>query len=131
MYTNILKPIYVNAIGCNLSDHNLIHCSVNFGFQISDDVQKCYSVCDYGKFNVCIRESFIYSQDVSVDTNNFLACISNAIESSTVFKYEYIMLKRKMTPWVNGILCKLIAYKKKLLKLRKVYPENECIKNQL
>ena len=100
-YTNILKPINVNAIECNLSDLNLIHCSVDY------DLQKCYSVCDYERFYVCIREhleSCIYSQDVSVNTNNFWACISNAIESSIVSKYENIVLKRKITPWVNGNL---------------------------
>ena len=57
VYTNILKPINVDTIGCNLSDHNLIHYSVDFGFQISDDVQKCYSVCDYGKFKVVYENS--------------------------------------------------------------------------
>ena len=118
-YICILKSIIVNAIEWNLSDHNLIYCSVDFGFRISDVVQKWYSVSDYGKLKVRVREqleSFIYSHDVSVDTNNFLQSISNVIDSSTVWK---CLISK--TPWINCNLYKLIAYKKKFLKVRKLY----------
>lgn len=134
VYTNISKPMTIYSIECSLSDHNLIYCMVDLNVQLRDVTQNSYLVCDYIKLKTCVEtqlRSLSLSGNPTDDAKKLFACINSAIDSSTATKIRNYNLKNKLTPWLNGNLLKLIAYKERLLKLKRKSPENENLKTQL
>lgn len=134
VYSNLSKQMFIYSVECNLTDHNLIYCSIDLNVPLHDVVQHEYTVCDYEKLKTNVRtqfQTFMIFGNPTEDAQNFIKCIQKAVDNSTVTKFCNSNIKSKIAPWINGNLHKLIAYKERLLKMRRKCPGNEIVKLQL
>lgn len=134
VYSNILRPMAIDSIECNLSDHNLIHIAVDVRVKLKEVERKSVAVCDFDLLKEQLETDLDILQNTgncSVDTENLLNCIKVATEASTFTKNKNNILKNKLTPWINGNLHNLIAYKNRLLKQRRKNPSCETLKSML
>lgn len=134
VYSNILGSMSIMAVGCMLTDHNLIYCQVNIDEQLDNIVRHNYSFCDYDKLKTTIDS---HLQTLSLlgapteDLNNFVTHVKTAVDCSTVTKPLNVNQRNAIAPWINGNLLKLIDYKNRLLKLRRKCRNNDSINSQL
>lgn len=128
IYSNIVKNMFIDSIEFNMSDHNIISCKIDVETKNPDFFRETYTRCDFDRLNSVVQEKLsevVYSGNASTDTSCFINCIQNAVADCSVTQEKSINLKRKITPWTNGNLCKLILYKDRLLKQRRKHSNNE------
>lgn len=102
---------------CRLTDHNIIYCSVGINVCLNVVEQRSYSVCDYMKVKVSLGSQLQLLPISGNPTEEFRKShrrIQTAVYSSTIIKNSNTTIKNKITPWINGKLRKLIAYKERL-----------------
>lgn len=122
VFCNEPGKLYVDAVVCELTDHNLISCKIRCDCTSRSYVEKTSIYCDMNR----VRHAL--DSRLSVDFNSFGAndgtkifvdILSSSVTEATKETRYRKLLQFELTPWVNRNLQNLILYKQKLLRLRR------------
>lgn len=118
VFSNLRLGLKVDVVECDLSDHNMVYCTLETNIKISDRRTMIQKRCDFGKMKRNIRDNLQPSSNVS----DLISCISNAVSISTTEHRKVTQLSTEIAPWINANLQHLRGFKDKLLKKRRKRP---------
>lgn len=132
-FTNLSHSIFIDAIECEFSDHNMISCKVKKKIQNCDYTEFVQKKCDYNKLKECFLNysSNFLSGNSSIDASSLIKCLSDANKNSTSELTRKKLLKEQIAPWINENLRNLFILKRRILKQRRRNPNDANVLNSL
>ncbi|XP_073841373.1 uncharacterized protein [Musca autumnalis] len=137
VYSNEANRLHINAIECELSDHNIIWCQMISKLQSNQTTRRSFKRYNYNNITTDINtyaQNFSCCGNPSSDIKNITSKISDIVNVNTTVHVRDVLSKTFITPWENENLQALRKFKNNLLAKRRKNgrnPTNEYTLKQI